>query len=84
MYIEKIHLKQFRNLKEIELYFTNGLNIIYGENGVGKTSILESIYFLCFTRSFKSKRDNDLVKKGNSYFQIASQWKDNYDKTLVI
>lgn len=84
MYIEKIHLKQFRNLKKIELHFTNGLNIIYGENGVGKTSILEAIYFLCFTRSFKSKQDNDLVKRGNNYFQIASQWKDNYNRTLVI
>lgn len=84
MYLKKIHLKYFRNLKEIEIYFTNGLNIIHGENGVGKTSILEAIYFLCFTKSFKSKRDNDLVKKGNNYFQISSQWENNLDKILEI
>ncbi|MEA3499590.1 MAG: DNA replication and repair protein RecF [Candidatus Marinimicrobia bacterium] len=84
MYLKTIHLKQFRNLKEAEFSFSKGLNIIYGENGIGKTSILEAIYFLCFTRSFKSKRDNDLVKKGNNYFQISSQWENKSGNKLVI
>ena len=84
MYIKKIHLKQFRNLKEIKVIFSKGLNIIYGENGVGKTSILEAIYFLCFTKSFKSKNDNDLVKKEHKFFQIESQWEGNSNKTLLI
>ncbi|MEA1987150.1 MAG: DNA replication and repair protein RecF [Candidatus Marinimicrobia bacterium] len=84
MYIKKIQLNQFRNLSEVDFLFFQGLNIIYGENGVGKTSILEAIYFLSFTKSFKSKKDRDLIQKGKGYFQISTQWNLEDDQEIKV
>lgn len=84
MYIKEILLKQFRNLEETKFTFSEGLNIIFGKNGVGKTSVLEAIYFLSFTKSFKSKNDNDLIQKGKQFFQLVSEWKNDSGKKLLI
>ena len=46
MNIEKISLVNFKNHESINLDFDNKLNFIFGENGVGKTNILDSIYYL--------------------------------------
>lgn len=70
MYLQNLSLKNFRIFSEIELNFKNGINIISGPNGQGKTSILESIYFLALTRSFKSTFDKNVIKYDREYFSI--------------
>lgn len=74
--IEVLRVKQLRIFKEKEIRFFPGINILLGKNGVGKTSLLEAIYFLNFTKSFKASRDEDMIQIGKDYFQIDSKWKD--------
>ena len=47
MHIEFLSLQNFRNLRPLELKFSSGRVFIEGDNGQGKTNLLEAIYFLC-------------------------------------
>lgn len=75
--IKKLYLKNFRIFREKTVTFSPGVNVILGKNGVGKTSILEAIYFLTFTKSFKAPRDVDMIKEGENHFQIRANWENS-------
>lgn len=64
MYVKSITLKNFRNHEKLTFEFDKGLNVISGENGVGKTSLVEAIYYLSLARSFRTLDDKELISKG--------------------
>ena len=64
MIIENLAVKDFRNYEYLELEFGKNVNIIYGQNGQGKTNIVEAIHFLSFSKSFRTKMDNEVIKLG--------------------
>lgn len=70
MILTSLSLKNFRIHKDTFLNFSENLNFIVGGNGKGKTSILESIYYLCTTKSPGSKNDSDSVKFNENEFEI--------------
>lgn len=61
MKIKSLKLLNFRNYKELNLEFSEGINIFIGENGVGKTNILEAIYVLSLTKSNRYGTNLDLI-----------------------
>lgn len=62
MYISTLKLEQFRNYDGLELSFSRGTNLFYGDNAQGKTNILEAIYFCGTTRSHRTSRDRELIR----------------------
>lgn len=62
MIITDIKLLNFRNYDYMLQEFSGGVNLLIGENASGKTNLLESIYTLANTKSFRSQNDNNLVK----------------------
>ncbi len=70
MKIKKITLKNFRIFSEKEFVFCPKNNIIFGKNAVGKTSLLESIFFSGFTKSPRTTENEILIKKEEHYFLI--------------
>lgn len=76
MILSSIHLKNFRIHKDALLNFSDELNYIVGGNGQGKTSILESIYFLCTTKSYNTKSDKEVVRFNENEFEIIGNFKD--------
>ncbi len=64
MHIKQLKISNFRCYDYIELSFDQRINIFYGDNGSGKTSVLEAIYYLSTGKSFRSKRNKNLVKHG--------------------
>lgn len=70
MIIKKINLKRFRNHENLYLEFSNNLNVITGPNAVGKTNIVEAIYYLSLGRSFRTSEDTDLIKKNQDKAEI--------------
>lgn len=72
--IELLRVKQLRIFTHKEVRFFPGINVLLGKNGVGKTSLLEAIYFLNFTKSFKAARDDDMIRIGEDHFHIESEW----------
>lgn len=65
MLLESLEGHQFRNLSG-EVFWGEGLNIIFGENGHGKTSWLEAIYFLATTKSFRTQRPQEAIRFGEN------------------
>ena len=50
MYIDSLQLADFRNYEKLDIHFSKGTNILYGDNAQGKTNILESLYMTATTR----------------------------------
>lgn len=69
MYLKSLKIKNFRNIEKLELELDKNINVFIGNNAQGKTSILESIYVLAFTKSTRVVDELDLINK-NSEFSI--------------
>ena len=70
MQIKNISLKNFRNHSYRNFDFSNNLNVITGENAVGKTNIVEAIYYLSLGRSFRANEDSELIKRNHERAEI--------------
>ena len=64
MKITSLKLVNFRNYDKIQLSFNDNINIFYGNNGSGKTNLVEAINVLALTKSFRTNNDKNLIKKG--------------------
>lgn len=85
MHIKKIEIFNFRNIKRLDICFNKNINIFVGDNAQGKTSILESIYVLAFTKSCKAYGEDELIKKGDNFFRIKGNYKvGNLNKKIEI
>jgi len=84
-YLESLLLNNFRNYAQLQIDFHPRLNIISGENGQGKTNLIEAVYFLSVTRSFRTNRDQDLAGLPEQHFFIKGQFvKDDFKNILQI
>ena len=72
-FLASLALHNFRNLKQQKLSFNKGLNIFYGENGSGKSSLIESIYLLSTGRSFRLHKLDEAIADGKSFFRVFSE-----------
>lgn len=79
MIVEKLDLKHFRNYRDCSFTFSPGLNFIYGDNGNGKTNILEAVSMLCFTRSFLQASDSDCLQYEENQFKIFGSFKNRVE-----
>ena len=83
MYIKEIKLKNFRNYEEKELFFNKKVNLILGRNGQGKTNLIESIYISSIGKSFRTNRDNEMIKFGKDFAKISAEVIKENNETLV-
>ncbi len=77
MIIESIKIKNFLSHEDTEIDFEQGINIITGKNGAGKTSVLDAIKFALFAESRNNEKNNELIKKGKTYFEITLNFNIN-------
>ena len=77
MSIEKIEMTNFRNHKDFLVDFSPGINIIWGENGSGKTSILEAVYLASNGKSFKTNRLSETIKTGANETTVKALFSDH-------
>ena len=63
MEIRNLKLTNFRNYEKLDITFNSRLNLIYGNNGMGKTNLVEAISVLALTRSFRAVVDKNLILK---------------------
>jgi DNA replication and repair protein RecF len=86
MKITYLKLLNFRNYDQLTLNFSLGNNIIYGQNGVGKTNLVEAIYCLALTKSFRLINDKNLIKDGQKLTKVQGTISDdiNTDYQIII
>ena len=68
--IEKLHIPRFRNLDNQYLEPNTNISLFIGGNGQGKTNLIEALYYLGHSRSFKSKNIKDVVPFEKEFLQI--------------
>jgi DNA replication and repair protein RecF len=72
--LESISLLQFKNYTDRSFDFSGQIVGICGNNGVGKTNLLDAIHYLCFTKSYFSRLDGNNVQQGKEGFRIEGRF----------
>lgn len=77
MIIQSLKLSEFRNYENLDIGFSEGINILYGDNAQGKTNVLESIFVAATTKSHRGSRDREMVRLGKEEAHIRLGLKKN-------
>lgn len=77
MPIQSLQITQFRNLLNAAFDCAPHFNLFYGDNGAGKSSILESIYYLSLSKSFRTSHTDRLISDNREDFVIFSKYLHN-------
>ncbi|MCI0750450.1 MAG: DNA replication and repair protein RecF [Flammeovirgaceae bacterium] len=84
MHLQKLHLLNFKNIKEANLSFQGNIQVLVGKNGSGKTNLLDAIYYLSFTRSAFNSADQQNILFDESYFSVRGEFeKEGKQKKVV-
>ncbi len=79
MYLKNLRLTNFKNYEEAELQFSDKINCFVGANGVGKTNLLDAIYYLSFCKSYFNPVDTQNIKHEEDFFAIHGTYNRNGD-----
>ena len=82
---EKVRLASFRNIESATLEPSSRLNLIWGDNGQGKTSVLEALYAVATTRSFRTDKLAQALRTGDQQARVhASVREDDFERELTL
>ena len=81
MYISKLSVENLRNLEAVGIEPCDSLNYMWGGNGAGKTSVLESIFVLSRGRSFRTTQPSELAGTGGKSFRVYAETVEDVGKT---
>ena len=81
MYLKKLELKNYRNYQHLDLDFNKNAILLVGNNGQGKTNLLESIYYLSEGRSHRTYSQDELINWDSDHSVIRARVGSEEDKT---
>jgi DNA replication and repair protein RecF len=76
LFFQSVSIRNFRNIGAIDFAPSPGLNVIVGDNGQGKTSVLEALYLVATTKSFRAERLATLIQEGSERASAAATLND--------
>ncbi len=77
MYLKQLSVINFKNYTEAELTFSEGVNAFLGNNGAGKTNLLDAIHYLSLCKSYFNPIDSQQIKQGTDFFIITGAFNKN-------
>lgn len=83
MYLGRLNLINYKNYSEVDIEFSPRINCFVGDNGVGKTNILDAIHYLSLTKSYFTSVDSINIKHGENYFLIKGDFTNGQEKQEV-
>lgn len=83
LYLRKITLSQFKNYEFAEGEFHPGLNIITGDNGSGKTNLLDALHYLAFCKGFIQPSDAKNIRNGEEFFYIEGTFQTHEKEEII-
>ena len=85
MWIKKIKINNFRNYEKEKINLEKNINIFYGQNAQGKTNIIESIFLCSLGKSFRAKKDNEMIKlnEENAIVEVEYEKSDRDGKIKI-
>lgn len=84
MIIKAINILNYKNISHAELTFSPGLNCLFGLNGMGKTNLLDAIYYLSFCKSASNHIDSQNIKHDAEYFMIDGTYDDGQGTEMTV
>ncbi len=77
MFLKHLHLLYFKNIDEAQWNFSKNIIAFIGKNGVGKTNVLDAIYYLAMTKSYFSSSDIQNIQFGKDFFLIHGKFEND-------
>jgi DNA replication and repair protein RecF len=77
MYLQRLSVINFKNYTEAELAFADGVNVFVGNNGAGKTNLLDAIHYLSLCKSYFNPIDSQQIKQAADFFIITGSFEKN-------
>lgn len=74
MQLQELSLVNFKNYDQLDLSFSSGINCFVGNNGSGKTNLLDAIYYLSMTKSYFNSIDTQNIRHGEDFFVIRGNY----------
>ena len=74
MILEKLSLINYKNIQTATLELSPKINCFIGQNGVGKTNVLDAIYYLSFCHSANNPIDSQVIRHGEEFFMIEGKY----------
>ncbi len=81
MFLKRIDLLHFKNYDKAKLHFVKKVNLFYGDNGSGKTNLLDAIYYCCISKSYFGLSDRDIQLEGQDVFKVEGWLVDDQGDT---
>jgi DNA replication and repair protein RecF len=83
MKLDLVQIHHFRNLESVALRPSHNLNFLVGDNGSGKSSLLEAIHYLGFARSFRTSKHKNVIQHEHSNFTVFCELINNGQRTKL-
>ncbi|NPA37225.1 MAG: DNA replication/repair protein RecF [Chlorobi bacterium] len=83
MHLKHINLVNFKNISQASLDLSPGINCFVGENGSGKTNMLDAIYYLSFCKSYFNPVDSQNIKHDEAFFVIQGEYELRGEKEEI-
>jgi len=77
LFLRRLQIINFKNYIQSEIEFSERINCFVGNNGVGKTNLLDAIYYLSFTKSYFNTVDSQNIRHGEEFFAIHGTYQRN-------
>ncbi len=77
MTCNQITVRNFRNIAEASITFSDGVNVLWGENAQGKTNLLEAIYYTALGKSFRALHDEEMIRFGEEMAEVSLDFTDS-------
>ncbi len=83
MYLKSLSLLNFKNFSQLDYKFNSKINCFAGDNGVGKTNLLDAIHYLSLCKSFSNTVDSQNIRHGENFFVIQGEYlRDGEDENI--
>lgn len=74
MQLTHLHITNFKNIADADLSFSPNINALLGRNGMGKSNLLDAIYYLSFCKSFASVPDSGIIRAGETFTMLSGDY----------
>lgn len=74
MYLQRLSLVNFKNYEQVDLNFSGKINCFIGNNGVGKTNLLDALHYMSLCKSYFNSIDSQNIKYGSDFFVIQGKY----------
>ena len=83
MFLKRLSILNFKNYEETQLDLSEKINCFLGNNGEGKTNLLDAIYYLSFCKSYFNPIDSQNIKHDTPFFVVEGYYQNNGEEELV-